>query len=118
VGIGAISGTGTSDVWLPLALSFAIIVKPAGSAREFLNSSAIFSSVSVEGILIVVPRTGSRSLRTGSGAGAMEPELVVEIVFDAGAEGLGGGRGAEEGLLEGRLFDVSVMVFEGSSGGT
>ena len=117
---GAVSGIGTSEVWLAFALSFVIIVKPTGNAREFLNSSAIFSSASVDGILIVVPRTGPRSRsrsRTESGAGAEEAELVVGVVFDVGIEGLGGGRGAEEELLGGMLFMVSVLVSEGRSGG-
>lgn len=117
---GAVSGIGTSEVWLPFALSFVIIAKPVGRPREFLNSSAIFSSVSVEGILIVVPRTDSRSRprsRTESGAGAMEAEFVIGIAFNVGVEGLAGGRGAEDVLLAGKLFMVSVLVSEGRSGG-
>jgi hypothetical protein len=118
VSAGAVSEIGTSEVWLPFTLSFVIIVKPAGRAREFLNSSAIFSSVSVEGILIVVPRADSRSRsRAKSGAGGMGEVLVMEIVFEVGAEGLGGGRGAEEVLLAGKLFWVSVVVSESRSGG-
>ena len=117
---GAVSEIGTSEVWLPFALSFVIIVKPAGRAREFLNSSAIFSSVSVEGTLIVVPRAASRSRprsRTMSGAGAMKVRFVVGVVLDVGIEGLGGDRGAEEELLGGKLFMMSVLVSEGRSGG-
>jgi len=120
VNTGAFSEIGTSEVWLPFILSLVIIAKPAGRAREFLNSSAIFSSVSVEGILIVVPRADSRSrprIRTESRTGAMETEFGMGVVFDMGAEGLGGGRGAEDVLLAGKLFMVSVLVSEGRSGG-
>lgn len=116
---GAVSEIGTSELWLAFALSFVIIVKPAGRAREFLNSSAILSSVSVEGILIVVPRADSRSgprsrSRAESEAGAMGAVFVMGIV---GAEGPGRGRGAEEVFLVGKLFMVSVLVSKGRSGG-
>lgn len=118
---GAVSEIGTSELWLAFALSFVIIVKPAGRAREFLNSSAILSSVSVEGILIVVPRADSRSgprsrsrSRGESEAGAMGAVFVKGIV---GAEEPGRGRGAEEVFLVGKLFMVSVLVSEGRSGG-
>jgi len=120
VDTGAVSRIGTSEVWLPFALSFAIIVRPAGRAREFLNSSAILSRVTVEGILIVVPRADSRSLprsRTESGVGAMKGRFVVGVVFDVGREGLGGGRGAEEELLGGKLFMVSGSTSKGRSEG-
>lgn len=114
------SGIGTREVWLAFALSFTIIAKPAGRAREFLKSSVIFSRASVEGILIVVPRIDSRSRprsRAKSGVEAMEARFVVGVVFNEGREGLGGGKGAEEELLGGKLFMVSVLVSEGRSGG-
>ena len=47
----------------------------------------------------------------------MEAEFVMGVVLDVGAEGLGGGRGAEEVLLAGKLFMLSVLVSVGRSGG-
>lgn len=117
MGTGEVSGIGTREVWLAFALSFAIIAKPAGREREFLKSSVIFSRASVEGILIVVPRIDSRSRRAMSGVEAMEVRFVVGVVFNVGREGLDGGKGAEEELLGGKLFMVSVLVSEGRSGG-
>ena len=83
-----------------------------------LNSSAILSSVSVEGILVVVPRAASCSRtrsRTGPGAGAVVLVFVVGFVLNIGTEELGGGRGAEEELLGGKLFIVSGLVRSGGA---
>ncbi len=70
--------------------------------------------------MIVVPRTDSRSRprsRTKSGMEVMKVRFVEGVVFEVGREGLGGGKGAEEELLGGRLFMVSLLVSEGRSGG-